>query len=589
MRGFRKFISGEDYSAAVKAAAEYFGCGENDIIAEAPGGGDTASPCLILAVCDKDGKIGRSFMPGGYSLYYEEDGVYLELYPHRGEGKKLNTEETGEYCRRKSLSGLDSPALRGLLGVGSGRARIAPAQKEVILDEDIAVYITRNAMSASIRFLPAEEGGNMLTLGAVKEKLAAAGVLFGADYEAIARLLENKEYGVEYDIASGTEPEDGKDGYIEYHFRLITTGAPKDIGKGRVDLRELDLFERVSKGQLLVTRHPPTLGEPGFTVKNEMKPPKRGRAEAIPRGKNVVTNEEKTQMYSAKDGMVNFENRVVTVSDVYVVKGDCDMGVGNIDFDGSIIINGAVMGGMTIRAKNNIVIGGVVEGAKIIAGGDVELKRGILGMDRGLISAEGSVIAQFIERAAVRAGISVRSDTIVHSNVEAGGTVSALGKRGSIIGGTVRACGEIRAQYIGAASHTQTNVEIGIPQQKRDRISFLQGSIKKANEETAKLGSIIAYFNSDKGKADSQNAEKKASVIMSIEQNAKIMEEYSEELYELENEAAKLNSGKIHVSNTLYPGVRIIIGGLVRSFETELQYSTIKYGDGEIVFGACEV
>ncbi len=89
-------------------------------------------------------------------------------------------------------------------------------------------------------------------------------------------------------------------------------------------------------------------------------------------------------------------------------------------------------------ASGTGTVGGVVEGSEIIAGGNIELKTGIQGMDKGRLVASGSINAQFIERATVIAGSDVIADSIIHSTVEAGRSLIMNGRRGSLMGGSIR-------------------------------------------------------------------------------------------------------------------------------------------------------
>ena len=58
-------------------------------------------------------------------------------------------------------------------------------------------------------------------------------------------------------------------------------------------------------------------------------------------------------------------------------------------------------------------------------------------MDKGKLIAEGSVYAQFIERATIVAGVDVIADSIIHSNIEAGRAIIAT-VSGNIMGGNIR-------------------------------------------------------------------------------------------------------------------------------------------------------
>lgn len=59
-----------------------------------------------------------------------------------------------------------------------------------------------------------------------------------------------------------------------------------------------------------------------------------------------------------------------------------DLSTGNIDFEGSVQVNGNVSSNFVIRAGGNVIISGVVEGAYIEAGGNIIIARGMNGMAR---------------------------------------------------------------------------------------------------------------------------------------------------------------------------------------------------------------
>lgn len=81
------------------------------------------------------------------------------------------------------------------------------------------------------------------------------------------------------------------------------------------------------------------------------------------------------------DGHVSLVEGKVFVSDVYEVE-NVDLSTGNIDFEGSVQVNGNVSSNFVIRAGGNVIISGVVEGAYIEAGGNIIIARGMNGMAR---------------------------------------------------------------------------------------------------------------------------------------------------------------------------------------------------------------
>jgi uncharacterized protein (DUF342 family) len=424
-------------------------------------------------------------------------------------------------------------------------------------------------------------------------KMRSIGITTGIDENAVKELLNIKEYDESKIIAQGIAPVDGDNGKLIFHFSTdAKTGRPKEIANsgGRVDYRHLDLFEAVTEGQLLLTREPATEGTPGYTVRgNEIKQ-KPGKDALMPRGKNVDINPEKTHMFAKCSGMVQFINNAIAVSSLYKINGDCDIGYGNIDFDGSIQVSGAVRSGHTLKATGRIVVGGSVEAATLIAGGNVEIKGGMQGGDKGLIEAGGTITALYIERGTAIAADSITVDVSIKSNIESGGSFTAKGKRGAIIGGKVSVAGDIITNYIGALSNVQTEVEVGAMPQKRARLLQLEQEQERIAGDMTKLVQLKAYLAKSAGKLDQATWDK---LFLSGEENKKIYEqnilENNAELAEIKREIEHATDAKIHILNNVYAGTRLVIGNDAYKVTDDIQFATFRYKDGQITYGPCEV
>ncbi|MCL2226429.1 MAG: FapA family protein [Oscillospiraceae bacterium] len=584
-----KYITAENLEAAENTAAEHFGLNKGEITIEVLSEDAQGAVCEVLALVGSPGEI--SNMNAGFGVYYEPGGVFLEVYEQRGAGKPLVDSDLMQYLSRKNLSGVNVTPIHKLLSAKQGRSAIAPAQSEFLFGEDLKVEVSADEMEASARLLSPEPGGSALELGEAKQKIVAAGVTHCIDEQAIIELLAEKCYNEPKIIASGLPPEDGQDGTIVFNFSTDErTGRPREIGGGRVDYRSLDLYEPVTEGQLLLSKEPATEGKPGTSVKGREIKQKPGKEAALPRGKNVTINNEKTQMHANCSGMVQFLNNAVNVSNVYTVKGDCDLSVGNIDFDGCVHISGSVRSGNTIKATGSVVVGGVVEAAKISAKGNIEIKSGMQGSDKGMIEAGGSVVAMYIERGHVVADGSVTVDVSIHSTIETGGTLTAKGKRGAIIGGRVGAAGDVVANYIGAISNTRTEVTVGMMIRKRERISFLEKELERVKLELVKLDQLDVYLAKAKEKMDPEQW--KTLNASGMETRRSSMEDA--EAFELEKEGLlkeleQATAGKVHVFETAFSGAIISVGSATLKLTDEIPFATFKFREGEVVYGPCEI
>lgn len=315
--------------------------------------------------------------------------------------KKTNIEDT----KKEVETGINTTSMDGIKG------------KEHIEDAKLEIKIGRNKMRASICLVP-PKGGKMLTIKDVLEGLKAKGVNYGIDKKIIKSVIDEKIFNTYVDVAFGLSPVDGKNGYTKYHFDLQRNLKPKLLKNGTADYYNLDLVINVKKGDLLAEITPPTKGIPGKTTTGEVIPAKNGREAKIRIGKNVVVSQDALKMYTEIDGQPILEDGRLSVLPVLEVKGDVGPATGNIDFLGSVIVFGNVKSGFTIKASGDIEINGIVEAAKIEAGGNITVKRGIQGQGKGFLKASKDFKTRYIENAKVEAGENINIDEAsMHSHL----------------------------------------------------------------------------------------------------------------------------------------------------------------------------
>ena len=90
------------------------------------------------------------------------------------------------------------------------------------VDGYCTVKISKDKMSALISLYPSQHEGEPIHYDTVKNALDSAGVIFGVNEELLKKLImtveKTKEEKVDVMIAHGTQPEEGEDGSIQYHF-----------------------------------------------------------------------------------------------------------------------------------------------------------------------------------------------------------------------------------------------------------------------------------------------------------------------------------------------------------------------------------
>lgn len=167
-------------------------------------------------------------------------------------------------------------------------------------------------------------------------------------------------------FARGLAPQHGKNGMLKYHVQLGTTIEIND--QEHIDFKESWIIPKVETGTKLVTIIPPTESKDGMNVTGNVVKAKPGKPAVMKAGKNTEFQEEHQAIFATGSGQVSLISKQIQVLPVYEVKKSVSMETGNIDFNGSIVINGDVPTGFSLKARGDITIQGTVEAATLEAG-----------------------------------------------------------------------------------------------------------------------------------------------------------------------------------------------------------------------------
>ena len=356
------------------------------------------------------------------------------------------------------------------------------------------------------RFYPPSDGGRKITREDITDALTAEKVVYGVDETTIDNLLQYREDCTEYLIGKGTPPTRGKDAKIVYYFSTSKSLKPKRNEDGTVNYRDLNLISKVEENQLIAKLIPAVPGVPGTDVRGGAIKPRDVQNLKLSYANNIRVSEDGTELYSEVTGHASLVQGKVFVSGVYEVPADVDNSIGDINYPGNVTVKGNVKSGFTIYADGNIVVEGVVEGAKLFAGGQIILQRGIHGMGKGLLSAKGNIVTKFIEGATVTSGGYVETESIIQSKVSANAEVNVCGGKGFIRGGTVRASSKVSARFIGSEMGTATCVEVGVEPEKLEHFNELKEEAKEIGKKIEGIRPILINYN-EKLKAGDQGSQ----------------------------------------------------------------------------------
>lgn len=429
----------------------------------------------------------------------------------------------------------------------------------------VSVRIADDRMVAFLVVEGPGPGGEPVTVEAALHKLLEAGVTFGIDQAAVEQAVASQ--GPEASttvVARGTPAQNGVDGKLEFHPILTrTTGRPRVHEDGRVDLYDLGLVRSVEAGTILCTRTPPTPGVPGRNVLNHEIAPKPGREPVLRLGAGVAWTEDKLQVVAQTAGHAALVRDTLSVNAVYTVDEDVGPSTGNISFIGSVVVRGNILPGFRVEAQGGVEVQGGIDAGLVVAGGDVTVRYGIQGGNRGLVQAAGNVRARFIENCHVVAGGSVWvADGILHSRVEAGGRVEVLGRRGAIVGGKLAARECVMARFLGAEVGTPTEVAVGTSPTLRRELEQVRHQLGEVERQLHRTIQGLQMLKEQERRG--ALGPEKIPVVQKLAQAQFQLVAQRDELTARRNQLeAELEAGQgawVAVQGTCYPGVRILIG-----------------------------
>jgi uncharacterized protein (DUF342 family) len=137
-----------------------------------------------------------------------------------------------------------------------------------------------------------------------------------------------------------------------------------------------------------------------------------------------------------------------------------DFNVGNIQFDGNVIVTGNVIEGFKVSATGDVDIGGIVDEASIVAGGSIRIAGGVTSHHHTSLCAGGDIRARYLNRVDAQAGRHICIERQIRNSTILCGA-SVLVQRGGIVGGRIRAAGPIQAVSFGSARFVSTYLEAG--------------------------------------------------------------------------------------------------------------------------------
>ncbi|WP_419786538.1 flagellar assembly protein A [Pseudodesulfovibrio sp.] len=457
----------------------------------------------------------------------------------------------------------------GLARLRDGVLRVHPVAH---MSED-AITITATVHDRDFR-------GDPITTDKLEKQLRDMGVVIDIDTDRLARRLkraaQNDGELPDQEVAHGTHPIPGEDGWLEYLVSTRETAGTEDA-QGRLDFRNRGCFPMVEPGQIIARMHRATPGEGGIDLFGKTIPANAGIDPTFHAGENVTRMEDGLTFQAKTHGVAVMEGNVLTITECMVINGNVDLVSGNVEMErGSIKIRGNILSGFRVSTPGHIFVGGSVESATVEAGGNIEVAGGILMAQGGKLVAGGGVTANFAINAVIRArGDVTIANEVTNSLIRAGGRFEATRGQGIVQGGAVIATRGLKVNEVGSDLGVPTTVGLQLEErveteQERELFS-LQEAMDKIDEA---LGSdspetILARTCPDDFPAVTELIAHRQCLM---ERCSVIRKEINRMALERQ---AELAGRRIKVQRFLFPGATVKIGIRTLTFKTRTEASII--------------
>lgn len=460
-----------------------------------------------------------------------------------------------------------------------GRLRIIDSYLTVKPHENASasVQVEAGKLRATLTIIPKAGDGRNITAEEVVELLKSEKII-GYDEATVRGLVDRSHEGEEVDaavIALGRPSVPGLDGRVDF---LINISA-----KSR---RGIPALRPVKTGDTIARFVPATPGAVGVDVHGAEILPTRTKEPRVDCGAGVEV--QGGEVRATESGNVIVKAGLIEVKKILEFSRDVTTAVGNVEFDGHVVIDGNVGDNVTIRSSGDVYVKESVGAAHIVAGGDIEVGAGIVGRDKGMLSAKGSVRAQFVERCSVDAGDSIDiAKAALHSRLFALKGIELLKERGALVGGEAASGNFIRANVIGSESGTETIVSVG-------RNPFVQRELEDVERQLLELRSALqAVITALKETTDAIEASgspklqmtlrelmrKKVLIPYEIRKLFQKRETLTPNLY-IEDECA------VEVREVAHPGVTLRAGKEQLTVGTPIQFARFTRGPRGVEIGS---
>lgn len=443
----------------------------------------------------------------------------------------------------------------------------------------VAIRIADDRMTAWLDLAP----GETCDIGHLRELIAAAGLRFGLQREALIEAGRPAEAMRALVVARGEPPERGADGSVEVLVDVHDRPIKDDTGT--LDIHRQHRFCDVEAGQPLARTLPPTLGRLGRAVDGLEAPSDPGLpADLGAWAGDGVVREGDALLVAGLAGVcrsqANAKGQVLSVAAKLALRGDVDRTTGDIETRFPIEVGGDIKAGFAVKSGATISVRGAVEDTRVSAMSTIQAGGLLRGANR--VKTRGDLLARHIEDREVKCRSLAVVNSVIGARVYALGHVAAR----EIVGGRILCAGSVTCERLGDDLGTPTEVHVGVnPYEQalyaavcaeRDRALFqLQEAEERCRNLSAKVNQGATLKRSDLPQLIAGLKAQLAERERLIAEMARCDQATAHYRERIEQTRALVDHARVAVSKALMPGVVVRFGDVATFVVREPMKSTV--------------
>ena len=472
-------------------------------------------------------------------------------------------------------------------------------------DGKFELKIDADKMAAKLTLIPPSFGGIPVNLFQIQLALQENGVVRGILTNEIKSVLKEGS-ATDHIIARGLPAVRGIDARFQSLIPEIRERKPRVDKQGNIDFRDLGELIIVKKGDPLMCRTPPTEGKKGQDITGQILMPEAGLDTPFASELQGVEFDQEDAEFDPDHNsllLAAITGQPKLVPNGVIVEPTIslplvDISTGNMDFDGTINIQGDVKSGMKVRASGDVFVGGTVEAAEIESDGNIVIKGGVIGHSEhsgnpndtpifgAKITSKGAISVRFAENVYMEAGTNIIIEEVsMHNHLTANNRilVGISGKKkGRIIGGITCASNLIKTAIIGSESGFITKVKAGFNPLLQMQMDKLKVEISENGKKLDDIKKIIAFYMAHPEK-DKNDLLKK--LLVTREQLEIDCTQLHTDRADLMSEMTLPENVQIIVEETVHCGTEIQIGNAIWKNTLERGKGAFQIINGEIEYG----